>query len=146
MPFQFKLEPLITIRDNELKEKQAELAKAYEARRIVEDMGKKVEAEIAENIEAGREMITGGGVIQPDYLLGLRRQEMFLLAQRKDIQDKMQMLDEEIERRRDAVIEANKSLKTVERLKDRRYEKYQLEERRKETISMDEVAGQRRAV
>ncbi|MCL2744878.1 MAG: flagellar export protein FliJ [Planctomycetaceae bacterium] len=142
--FKFQLEPLITIRNNELKKKQAELAKAYEARRRMEELGKKNEEEIAENLEAGRKMINAGGEISADYLMGLRRQEMFLQAQRKKIRENIAMIDEEIERRRAAVIEANKSLKMVERLKEGRYEKYLLEERRKETAAMDEAAAKRK--
>jgi len=142
--FKFQLEPLITIRDNELKKKQAELAKAYEARRRMEELGKKNDEEIAENLEAGRKMINAGGEISADYLMGLRRQEMFLQAQRKKIRENIAMIDEEIERRRAAVIEANKSLKMVERLKEGRYEKYLLEECRKETAAMDEAAAKRK--
>jgi flagellar FliJ protein len=143
MPFQFRLAPLITIRDNVLKEKQGELAKAYEARRIVEEKLYKIEQELNENQELGRRIVQSGN-IRVDYLLGLRRQEMFLKAEQADMIQKRQMIDEEIERRRTEVIEADKNLKIIEKLKEKRYEKYQTEENRKETIMMDEIANRKK--
>ncbi|MDR2704618.1 MAG: hypothetical protein LBC02_02455, partial [Planctomycetaceae bacterium] len=80
MAFQFRLEPLIAIRDNTLKEKQGELAKAYEARRIVEEKQRELEQELAENVTAGRQRLQTG-TIDIEFLLGLRRHEAYLNAQ-----------------------------------------------------------------
>ncbi|MDR1964037.1 MAG: flagellar export protein FliJ [Planctomycetaceae bacterium] len=139
MPFQFRLEPLITIRDNVLKEKQGELAKAYEARRIAEEKKQELEQELSENVAAGRQRMTAGA-IDIEFLLGLRRHEMYINAQMDVVQGHLRQIDEEIERRRIAVMEAHKELKIVEKLKEKRYERYQTEENRKEIIRMDETA------
>ncbi|MDR0706171.1 MAG: flagellar export protein FliJ [Planctomycetaceae bacterium] len=139
MAFRFRLEPLITIRDNTLKEKQGELAKAYEARRIVEDKQRELEQELVENVTAGRQRLQTG-TIDIEFLLGLRRHEAYLNAQIEVVRGHLRQIDEEIERRRNAVLEANKELKIIEKLKEKRYEKYQTEENRKETIRLDEIA------
>jgi flagellar FliJ protein len=139
MAFRFRLEPLITIRDNTLKEKQGELAKAYEARRIVEEKQRELEQELAENVTAGRQRLQTG-TIDIEFLLGLRRHEAYLNAQIEVARGHLRQIDEEIERRRNAVLEANKELKIIEKLKEKRYEKYQTEENRKETIRLDEIA------
>ena len=141
MPFRFRLQPLITIRDNVLKQKQAELAKAYEARRIVMEKREKVERDLAATKESAREMIHSGKPVSVDYLLGLRREEMFLLIDRNKCDEDLRMIDEYIERCREAVIEANKELKIVEKLKEKRKEKYDTEQARLETVQMDEIAG-----
>ncbi|MDR0869768.1 MAG: flagellar export protein FliJ [Planctomycetaceae bacterium] len=143
MPFSFRLEPLITIRDNVLKKKQGELAKAYEARRIVETKRTEIDSALKSVLENGRTMIQPGKAVNVDFLLGLRRQEMYLLADRNDCDEKIRILDEEIERRRQIVIEANKELKTVEKLKEKKREIYNAEQTRRETVEMDEVAGNR---
>ena len=142
--FKFRLEPLIKIRDNVLKECQAELAKAYNARRILEEALQEVERQLAEGIAAARKLAQAGQTVNVEYLLGLRRQEMFLRANQDDLMQKMQVVDDEIERRRAAVVAANKELKIVEKLKEKRHEKYLEEEGKSETKIMDEIAGNRR--
>jgi len=139
--FTFRLDPLITIRDNALKECQAELAKAYHARRIIEDALQDVEKQLAEGIAATRKLMQAGQTVNVEYLLSFRRQEMFLRANEADLKQKMEMIDEEIERRRALVVAANKELKIVEKLKEKRYEKYLEEENKAEMKIMDEIAG-----
>lgn len=141
MTFRFRLEPLITIRDNILKEKQAELGKAYEARRIIEEKRKELEQELEAARDSGRQAIQTGSVISVEYLLGLRRQEMFLVAERDDCNEKIRMIDEAIEQRRAAVMEANKELKIVEKLKEKKRERFESEQTRLETVAMDEIAS-----
>ena len=139
--FKFRLEPLIIIRDNELKKCQAELAKGYEALRILEENLQEVEKQLAEGIAAVRNLMQAGQIVNVDYLLGFRREEMFLRAKQDDLKQKMQIIDEYIERCRAAVVTANKELKIVEKLKEKRYEKYLDEENKKDTKRMDEIAG-----
>ena len=145
MPFTFRLDPLISIRDNVLKEKQAELAKAYEAQRIIEQKQLDTERSIEANLQSAREMQQLGKV-DVTLLLGIRRYDMFLASQLDEIRRHIAMIAEEIEIRRQAVIEANKELKIIEKLKERKREEYRVEERRKETIEMDEIAGRKREV
>ncbi|GHT45847.1 flagellar export protein FliJ [Planctomycetales bacterium] len=139
--FQFRLDPLITIRDNTLKERQGELAKAYEAHAKVEEWMQEVQKTLTENTESMRQAIQKGGAIDVNYLLGVQRQEMFLKSERTRFEGMMKEIDEEIEKRRQAVMQANKELKIVEKLKEKRYEKYISEENLKESKMLDEVAG-----
>ncbi|GHT15144.1 hypothetical protein FACS1894170_12620 [Planctomycetales bacterium] len=139
--FKFRLEPLITIRDNVLKECQAELAKAYEARRILEGMQNEIETVLANNITEGRQRMQPGQQVNVNHLLGLRQQEVFLRGRYEKIAQDIKIIDEEIEKRRETVIKANEALKIVEKLKEKRREKYLQEEKRKATIMMDEIAS-----
>ena len=141
--FKFRLAPLITIRDNKLKERQRKLAEAYEARKILEEHLQEIERQLDEGIAAVRELSQPGQTVNVEHLIGFRRQEMFLRANQEDLTKKMKMIDEEIEKRRAAMIEANKELKIVEKLKEKRYEKYLEEENKAETKMMDEIAGNR---
>ena len=142
--FKFRLEPLITIRENVLKECQAELAKAYDAQRILEEHLQAIERQLSEGTETARSIMQPGKAVNVEFLLGLRRQEMFLRANQNDLKQKMQVIDEEIEARRAKVVEANKELKIVEKLKEKRYEQYLEEERQEETKEMNEIAVQSR--
>ena len=143
--FTFRLEPLITLRDNVLKERQAELAKAYEARQILENDMKKLDQQLTDARDSARTLMQEGQKVNVDYLLGFRRQEMFLLANQNDLQEKMKLIDEEIEVRRAAVADANKELKIVEKLKEQRYEKYLAEQNKEEMKTMDEIAGKKQS-
>ncbi|MGL4593231.1 MAG: flagellar export protein FliJ [Thermoguttaceae bacterium] len=139
MAFRFQLDSLLSIRNSTLKEKQGALGKAYEARRIVEEKRFALAKDISDTLNSGREMIASG-MISPDYLLGLRRHEAFLATQQQEVEQHLVLIDEEIERRLAAVVEANKELKMVEKLKEKRREKYVTEETRKEVVQMDEIA------
>ncbi|MDR3181305.1 MAG: flagellar export protein FliJ [Planctomycetaceae bacterium] len=142
--FKFRLEPLITIRDNALKEQQAELAKAYDARRQLEELQDTIKMQLAANAEEGRRLMQPGQAVDVNRLLGLRRQEMFLSNDYQQLTEQIKGVDEVIEMRRNAVMLANRNLKIVEKLKEKRYEKYQDEEQHKEAVLMDEIAGIRR--
>ena len=142
--FKFRLEPLIRIRENALQECQAELAKAYDARSILVNHLLAVEKEIEEGTSTARSLMQPGQTVNVEQLLGFRRQEMFLRANQNDLQQKIKGVDEVIELRRAAVIAANKELKTIEKLKEKRYERYLEEEKREETKAMDEIVGNRR--
>ena len=141
--FKFRLTPLIAFRDNTLKECQRELAKAYDARRILEEYVQEIDRQLEEGIATVRELSQPGKTINVESLIGFRRQEMFLRANQDDLLHKIKQIDEEIEIRRVAVIEADRALKIVEKLKEKRYEKYLEEENKIETKTMDETAGNR---
>jgi len=142
--FTFRLDPLIAIRDNKLKECQAELAKAHDARRILEEALQEVEKQLAAGVTTARDLMQEGQTVNVEYLLGLRRQEQFLRLDQDDLMQKIKIVDEEIERRQNAVVVANKELKIVEKLKEKRYEKYLEDENKQETKAMDEIAVNRR--
>jgi len=142
--FKFRLDPLIAIRDNRLKECQRELAQAYEARQILEKDLQEIDRQLEEGIVTVRSVIQPGLTVNLQSLIGFRRQEMFLRASQEELMEKIKMVDEEIEIRLAAVVEANKELKIIEKLKEKRYEKYLVEENKAEMKMMDEIAGSRR--
>ena len=141
--FTFRLEPLIKIRKNVLQECQAALAKVYEERRLLEEKLLDIENQLAEGTATARSLMQPGQTVNVDYLLGIRRQEMFLLANQNVVRQDIQKVDEEIERCRAAVVAANKEVKIIEKLKEKRHEQYLDEEKREETKTMDEIAGNR---
>ncbi|MDR2641537.1 MAG: flagellar FliJ family protein [Planctomycetaceae bacterium] len=143
MAFKFRLESVITVRDNILKECQSELAKAYEARKIVEDAENRINAELERNIETNRQKLKESGILDVEYMLGLQRRNAYLNSQLNVVKHDLKQIDEEIERRINAVTEAHIELKTIEKLKEKKQKEYQLNETKKETIIMDEVATTR---
>ena len=142
--FKFRLEPLITIRANDLKERQSELAQVYEKRRKAEEALQIVEDQLAEGIATARSLMQVGQTVNVEHLLGFRRQEMFLRDNQEKLIEYMQAIDRDIEILRRAVVAASKELKKIEKLKEKRYEEYLKEEKKEETKTMDEIAMNRR--
>ncbi len=135
----FRLETLLSIRKNVLNEKQGELAKAYEAERILNDQRADTEREIAGALDTARRMMRSGG-IDINFLLGMRRHEAYLLAIVKDIDEKLVVVRKEIDVRRQAVIEANKEFKILEKLKEKQHRRRMRDLNVLDVKQMDEIA------
>ncbi len=80
------------------------------------------------------------GLLDIDELLAHRRYvgslELRLSHLHSELHKRQQLLDQ----RRQALLEASRDRKVLERLKDRRHEEYQLEMRRAEQREQDEIA------
>ena len=140
MKFKYRLAPLLKIRENIRAEKQAELNQAYEAAQIVEEKLQQVQSELVRNGELGREAIQKGRV-SVDYLLALRRHEAVLLAEQSQAQEQLEQIRQEIERRRIALMEADREVKVLEKLREKLKIKHLQEEALAELKQMDEIAG-----
>lgn len=145
MKFKFRLETLLKIRINARTEAQTELAKAQDAERIVEQ---KIE-ELLKNIknaaaEAGVRL--RGGQISVDFLIAFRRHEAYLLAQQGAAQEHLVKVQKEVKRRREILMEADKEVKTLEKLKEKQFQESQDKLRLDEMKQIDEIAGQRSAL
>ncbi|MGL6227141.1 MAG: flagellar export protein FliJ [Thermoguttaceae bacterium] len=138
--FRFRLSPLLKIREHVREERQGEFIKAQEAERIILEQLDRVRAEITNCLEMGRSAIQSGR-ISVDYLLALRRQEAFLLTQQNHADGQLKLVREEIERRRLALMEADRDVKVLEKLREKMEERHQQEEQQVELKQIDEIAG-----
>lgn len=142
--FRFRLAPLLKIRENIRAERQTELSKAYEAARIVEEKLEKIRSDLIACVEEGRQSILAGK-ISIDFLLSMRRHEAHLLTQQAEARNQLQQIQVEIERRRAAVIEADRDVKVLEKLREKLKERHIKEEALADLKQLDETAGQRSA-
>ena len=142
--FTFRLKPLQKIRENLRRERQSELAKALTAEAVVRDKIESIVHEIAGTKEDGRRLVSEG-TINVDFLVGLRRHEAYLLAQKQEAEEKLDQVLAEVERRRLAVVEADKEVKIMEKLHEKQKDKYDAELAAKEIVAFDEIASQRAA-
>lgn len=144
MKFKYRLASLLKIREGVRTEKQMELNKAYEAAQIVENALQQVRENILKCTEEARQLMTGGQV-RVDFLIGLRRHEAFLLAQQSHAENQLKQIQEEIERRRIALMEADREVKVLEKLKEKLKNKFLKDQALAELKQMDEVAGRKLA-
>ena len=143
MAFRFRLQPLQKVRENIRRDRQTELAKALEAEAVVREKIESLIGEIAGTKEEGRKLAAKGR-INVDFLVGLRRHEAYLLAQKAEAEQKLEQVLAEIERRRLAVVEADKEVKILEKLHEKLKDRHDNELTAKEIVDLDEIAIQQK--
>ena len=138
----FRLQPVMRLREAERDQRRTELAKAYQAEKILQQQIDQVESDVASACES-LHTLAAPGVLNVDQMLEGHRYRMLLKLQRQRLAQQKQLLLTEIEKRRLALVEADRQLKMLEKLRERK-ETEQLEADQKlETRQLDEVALRR---
>lgn len=142
MKFRFRLQTLLKIRENARAEAQAELGKAREAERVVLEQLDEIRINIEKCANEGRKAIEYGK-IDVNFMIGLRRHEAYLLSQDTVLKKHLEDVRAEIERRRQILMNADREVKTLEKLKEKQYEQFVEDYRAAEMKEMDEIANRR---
>jgi flagellar export protein FliJ len=140
--FKFRLTTLLKLREQARDERRSQLAQAYQAEAILREEGQRLERDLQELGKQNRDAC-GPGTLDLERLMDSRRYELVLRAQRQDLNKKMEMLEAEIGRRREALVEANREVRVLELLRERQLARHRQEESRQEINLLDEVAGRR---
>jgi flagellar export protein FliJ len=140
--FKFRLATLLRLRELARDERRAQLAQAYRAQEILEERKRLLEQHLAE-LRRRTRLAAGPGEIDIDRLIEARRFEVVLLAERQQVDQKQEAVGQEVERRRQALVEANREVQVLENLRARQQERYRAEEHRRDVKSLDEIALQR---
>jgi len=138
MPFEFRLEPLKRHREFKLSEAQGAFAVAISAKMRIEDEAELIGEDIRSQTELfEREQDKGIAAARylhfKNYLVYLERE---LLLVRKRLEE----ASVEVERRKQAMIECDKSVKTLESIEARDRDLYRLDQSRREQKKSDDVA------
>ena len=139
--FRFRLEPLLKIRLEARYERRAQLAQAQDAQHILYDQ----HAAIADDLLASRNASMRDsmpGIIDVDRLLNSHRYELVLEAQSAEIEKRQEQLAAEIDRRHELLMEADREVKVLENLKEKKLDAHHREQLAIEVKQMDE-GGQR---
>ncbi len=139
--FVFRLAALLRIRESRRDECRAALADAY---RVDEVLRKQFES-LSQEIEALREfcrMKASPGTVDIDRLVEAQRYELVARAQQRNIAQQRQTVATEVERRRQALVESDREVRVLEKLRERQAEQHRCEEELRETKRLDEVATQ----
>jgi flagellar export protein FliJ len=138
MPFRFRFKPLLRHRQFKLREAQSALAIAQSLemdiegamdrlRRRIRIQGEQLEKEQESGIDAARYFLF------KNFLHSLER-ELLLM------QNELNKACNEVEFRKQAVVESNKSLKVLEDMESKEKEAYRVEQVRQERKVLDDVA------
>lgn len=140
--FTFRLATLQRLRENLRDERRSQLADAYRADEILQEQEQRLAQEQAEMSAALREA-AAPGEIEVDRLLSDHRYSLLLIAQQRHLSQQRQAVAQEIERRRQLLIEADREVRVLEKLKEHQLQRHRDEESRQEVKQLDEVAQRR---
>jgi flagellar FliJ protein len=136
--FRFRLEPLLRLRLNERDQRRADLAKALRALEVLQAELVKLQQEQTEVAERGR-ILKAPGAADVDALLATHRYQALLAARRRQVLEQISQVETECERRRVALVEADRQVRVLEKLRERRAAEYARAAERREAKQLDEV-------
>ncbi|MDA7979122.1 MAG: flagellar export protein FliJ [Pirellulales bacterium] len=135
--FKFRLATLLKLRETERDERRGEYMEALRAVDVVRSQQASLESEL-EALRAARRVQTG--VLNVDLMIQSSQHELLLRAQ-VDLLDKQSAdIQAEAERRRAKLLEADRAVKVLEKLRDRQSQRFTEELWRQEGQALDEVS------
>lgn len=140
--FRFRLASLMRLRESERDDRRESLAQAFRADQMLQQNQEAVQADLREN-QRQVQQCAAPGPISVESLLGRHRYELVLQAQLRQIQRQRQAIAAEIERRRQALVEADRELKILEKLRERHLQEYRFQQEKLELRQLDEIALRR---
>ena len=127
--FKFRLATLLKLREATRDERRAELAQAYQADSLLEKQQDRLRKELAGLLLQSRK-VAEPGTVDVDQLLETQRYELVLRAQQSQLSAQRQTVAEEIERRRQVLVEADREVRVLEKLRQRQLQRHREEEAR----------------
>jgi flagellar export protein FliJ len=143
MKFNFRLATLLKLRESTRDERRNHLALAYRAEAMVVDELQRVDGEM-ESLRRRVQAAVGPGEINVDAVINAQRFELVLKARKQHAIQQQELVKAEIERRRQSLVEADREMKTLEKLRRRHHERWLAEENLQDINRLDEAAGRRR--
>ena len=139
--FRFRLSTLLRLRKNVRDECRQQLIAAQKAEDIIAARIAALEDELA-MLRLHALVSSRPGRVNVDRLLDAGRYEMMLKAQRYAADEQRQAVLGEIERRRLALVETDREVKSLEKLREQQTLRHGQEEAHREMKQMDETALQ----
>jgi flagellar FliJ protein len=143
--FRFRLETVLKLRRGERDERRRHLAEALEAEQILMQHEHEVDAEVAgvrEHLRRGSKP----GEVHVDGLINAHRYELVLRTRKMQIQQQKEQVAAEVERRRQALVEADKHVRMLEKLEEKQRLAHRRQQVQREIKQLDETAQQRSAL
>jgi flagellar FliJ protein len=137
--FEFRLESLLKLRQADRQQRRAELAETQRAHELLVGQMDRISLEAGEMRKRSLAAASPGRV-EVDRLISAQRYQQVLRGNLKELSQQKSQLVSEIEKRRIALVEADRQVRVLEKLRDRHLEAHQTDELRREVKTLDEVA------
>ncbi|MBN2477100.1 MAG: flagellar export protein FliJ [Pirellulales bacterium] len=140
--FKFRLATLLQLREAARDERRSELAEVYRLDELLQERLDDVLRQLG-SLRGQCRRVAAPGAIDVDQLVEAQRYELTLRSQQKLLEQQRLTVTDEIERRRQVLVDANRDVRVLEKLRDKQSRRHREEEGRREIKQLDEVAGQR---
>lgn len=135
---QFRLASVLRLRESARDERRGQLAEAFRAAETVDARLAELNVELA---ELKRMQTLHPGQLDVERLLEANRYEAVLRFEQSRALAEKKTIAEEIERRREALVIADRDVKVLEKLREKQLAQASEEASRREVKWLDEVAG-----
>jgi flagellar protein FliJ len=139
--FKFRLETLLRLRVAERDQRRNDLAKALRAEEMLRAEDQALAQKQAATAEESRRLKLPGSA-DVDALLQTHRFELALTTQRRMLASQIVQVQAEAERRRLALVEADRQVRVLEKLRERQAAAHRREAERLDVKQFDELAAQ----
>jgi flagellar FliJ protein len=143
--YRFRLETLRKLRAAQRDELRRKLAEALQAVAMLEEQQRAVAEELVALQQTQRGTVAGE-TTDVNRLLEAHRYQVVLRAQQAALQNQGLLLAEEVERRRERLVEADRQVRVLDKLDERKHHEHQQAAHRVEVKELDEVASRTREV
>ncbi len=143
--FHFRLKTLLAIRQSTRQARRAQLADGLAAQRDLDRARGELQQQL---IDQGQLPTPGDGrrAIDIERLAARDRYRGTLRARLASLAQEAAALSAEIEARQQALAEAEREVRMLDKLRERQYERFRYEQARRENNAADEVATQNSAI
>jgi flagellar export protein FliJ len=140
--YEFRLETLQRVREARRDEQRAALADAFRAEQVLAEGRAELAAE-AESLSELRRSASAGRYMDVNRMLEAQRYDLLLKARSQELAKQAVLLAAETERRRQVLVEFDREVRVLELLDERHHKEFKLEQQRRETKQLDEIATNR---
>ena len=139
--FHFRLATLLRLRETTRDQRRVQLAEVH---RIDAELQSQLAELDMDQRQLRRDCRTaaGPGVVDIPRLVEVQRYASALRTKQTDLQRQRQTLAAEIDRRRQALLEADRDMQTLDKLRERQLQAHRREAERQESKQLDEAALQ----
>ncbi len=138
LPYKFRMATLLRLREAYRDERRLQLAEAQRAEAIVERRIAHLEGDLRDLTNRCQRDLRPGQ-IDVDRMMESQRYELLLRAERQAASEQRRIVSEEVERRREVLMGADREVRVLEKLRERQLERHREDEVRFEIKLLDEV-------
>jgi flagellar export protein FliJ len=137
--FRFRLATLLKLREAARDARRQHLAQAYEAETALREQQARMADEMVV-LRQNQHRAAGPGPVAVDHLVETQRYQLVLTTQRQVIEEREKLVAAEIERRRQALLEAERDVRTLEKLRQKQHQRHADDQSRRQVKQLDEIA------
>jgi flagellar FliJ protein len=135
--FRFRLEKLLRLRQGTRDQCRLRLAEAQRADEELRGQLVRLAAE-QDRLQGQCRQAVAPGAVDLDRLVEANRYAAVLRGEEAELHRQRETLAAEIQTRRDTLLQADREVRTLEKLRDRQQQRYRQEEQRRESKLLDE--------